>query len=44
MIQKMLEENFASSGKSSPFSAGLTHVIRDILPDIMTNQFGNYLC
>ena len=44
MIQKMLEENFASKGKNSPFSAGLTHVIRDIMPSIMTNQFGNYLC
>ena len=44
MLQKMLEDGFATRGKSSPFCAALTGVMLDILPDVMTNQFGNYLC
>ena len=45
MIQKKLEDNFAENrdGKDS-FAASLIHVMLEILPDVMTNQFGNYLC
>ena len=44
MTQRKLEENFASRGSSDDFSASVVHVLLDILPDVMTNQFGNYLC
>jgi len=44
MTQRKLEENYAIHGDNDDFSACLLHVLLDILPDVMTNQFGNYLC
>ena len=44
MTQRKLEENFATQGNNDEFSACLLYVLIDILPDVMTNQFGNYLC
>lgn len=45
MIQKRLEEKSAvNKDRRVNLSAALIHVMMDILPDVMTNQFGNYLC
>jgi len=44
MIQKKLEEKSADHADVSSFAAALVHLTLDILPEIMTNQFGNYLC
>jgi pumilio RNA-binding family len=44
MIQKKLEETSADSSRANNFAEALVHVMHDILPDVMTNQFGNYLC
>ena len=44
MIQKLLEERQAIEGDKGCFAASLVHVMIDIMPDVMTNQFGNYLC
>jgi hypothetical protein len=44
MIQRKLEDNFAEKTREGAFAAGILHVMHDILPDVMTNQFGNYLC
>jgi len=44
MIQRKLEDNFADKTRQGLFASCLLHVMLDILPDVMTNQFGNYLC
>jgi len=44
MMQKKLEEKYADKSDSGVFAAALVHCMLDILPDVMTNQFGNYLC
>ena len=44
MIQKKLEEKTDDPKRASNFAAALVHVMLDILPDVMINQFGNYLC
>ena len=44
MIQKLLEERYEKEGDKGSFAASLVHVMLDILPDVMINQFGNYLC
>ena len=44
MIQKKLEEKSAVKGESESFAAALIHVMLEIMTDVMTNQFGNYLC
>ena len=44
MIQKMLEDGFSIKGFENPFCTALVDSMLDILPDVMTNQFGNYLC
>jgi len=41
MIQQRLEGANESHGS---FATALIHVMLDIMPDVMTNQFGNYLC
>ena len=45
MIQKRLEErSSANKERRANLAAALIHVMLDFLPDVMTNQFGNYLC
>lgn len=44
MIQKLLEERYEKEGDKGSFAASLVHVMLDIMPDVMINQFGNYLC
>ena len=45
MIQKRLEDkSSASKERRVILSAALIHVMADFLHDVMTNQFGNYLC
>ena len=44
MIQKKLEEKSAVKGDCESFAAALIHVMLEIMTDVMTNQFGNYLC
>lgn len=45
MIQKRLEEkSTANKYRRSILAAGLIHVMIDFLNEVMTNQFGNYLC
>jgi len=44
MIQKKLEEKTDDPQRASNFAAALVQVMLDILPDVMINQFGNYLC
>ena len=45
MIQKKVEES-SSDSKTwvKDFTGALIHCMLDILPEAMTNQFGNYLC
>lgn len=47
MIQKKIEER-SKKGDSKKwiesFTGALIHCMQNILPDAMTNQFGNYLC
>ena len=40
MIQKRLED----CNKNSPFVRCVLQNLLEILPNVMTNQFGNYLC
>ena len=40
MIQRRLEE----CNRSSPFVKNVLQNLLSILPNVMTNQFGNYLC
>ena len=45
MIQKRLEDkSSASKERRVILSAALIHVMADFLHDVMTNQFGNYMC
>jgi len=43
LIQRRLEDNFAEKGFNDIFSASLVYAMLDIMPEVMTNQFGNYL-
>ena len=42
MIQRKLEEN--EVGNREVFAACLVHIMFEVLPEVMMNQFGNYLC
>ena len=42
MVQRKLEENEAE--KREVFAASLVHIMSEVLPEVMMNQFGNYLC
>ena len=44
MIQKKIEENSSSKKWVTAFAGALIYCMLDILPEAMTNQFGNYLC
>ena len=44
MIQKKLEENQHQLTGPDFFVRSLLLTMLDILPQVMTNQFGNYLC
>lgn len=44
MIQKKIEENGSSKKWVTAFAGALIYCMLDILPEAMTNQFGNYLC
>ena len=40
----MLEDGFSAKGYENPFCTALVESMLNILPEVMTNQFGNYLC
>lgn len=42
MIQRKLEENEVE--QRDIFAASLVHIMFEVLPEVMMNQFGNYLC
>ena len=42
MVQRKLEENEVE--KREIFAACLVHIMFEVLPEVMMNQFGNYLC
>lgn len=42
MVQRKLEDNEAE--KRDVFAASLVHIMYEVLPEVMMNQFGNYLC
>lgn len=45
LMQKRLEETPQQSSKQIDyFTSSLLSVLLDMLPDVMMNQFGNYLC
>ena len=45
MIQQRLEEHQSAGIEyCGSFASALIHVMLDIMPEVMTNQFGNYLC
>ena len=44
MIQERLQKEMDVVDSQSSFSSALIHVMIDFLPEVMSNQFGNYLC
>lgn len=42
MIQRKLEENEVENRQV--FAQSLVHIMFEVLPEVMMNQFGNYLC
>jgi len=44
MVQERLTEQVAENENKGSFAVALIYVMNDIMPDVMTNQFGNYLC
>ena len=43
MIQKRIEESTSKTWMTA-FAGAVIYCMLDILPEVMTNQFGNYLC